>query len=187
MHRSTNQNHSQILSISLLLLGLVWIGITAVFFDIPSDRGIPMPKEGFLAPEINLQSIDGITVQLSDLRGQAIMVNFWASWCPPCKTEMPAMQNVFDTYKDQGFVILAVNATHQDNAVMAVQFTEEYNLSFPILLDENGSVTASYQIHSFPTSFFIDTEGLVKEITIGGPLPEVLLRSKIKALLEDSH
>jgi peroxiredoxin len=178
------KRHQFHFSVLILLIGLVWIGITAVYFEVPSNGQIPAPKEGFLAPDINLQGIDGATYQLSDLRGKAVIVNLWTSWCPPCKAEMPAMQKVFDTFKDQGFVILAVNATHQDTAAKAAQFAEDYDLSFPILLDFNGGVTTAYQIHSFPTSFFIDAEGLVKEIIIGGPITEALLQTRVKALLD---
>jgi len=183
MQRSKIQHNQLIFSVSILLLGLVWIWITAEFFSIPTDGQIPTPKEGFLAPNINLQGIDGAIYQLSDMRGQAVLVNIWTSWCPPCKAEMPAMQKVYDTYKDQGFVILAVNATHQDSAAKAIKFVDDYGLSFPILLDENGRVTAAYQIHSFPTSFFINAEGLIKDVVIGGPMAEALLQTRVKDLL----
>ena len=187
MQRTKIQHNQLIFSVSILLLGLVWIWISAEFFMNPTDGQIPIPKEGFQAPDIKLQGIDGTSYLLSDLRGQAVLVNIWASWCLPCKAEMPAMQKVYDTYKDQGFVILAVNATYQDSAAKATKFVEDYRLSFPILLDKNGIVTAAYQINSFPTSFFINAEGLIKDVIIGGPMSEALLETRVKDLLAEGQ
>ena len=172
-----------ILFIFVLVLGAAWIGITAAFFPKTTGGGIPAPKEDFLAPDFSLQTASGDSYQLSEQRGQVILVNFWATWCPPCRYEMPVMQRVYQDYKDRGFTILAVNVTNQDSPAKVAAFTSDLELTFPILMDLDGTVTRQYQIHSFPTSFFIDKTGNVHEVVIGGPMAESLLRTRIEKLI----
>jgi peroxiredoxin len=176
-------HHQSFSSIVILILGLGWMAVTAVFFNPSTGDEINAPKEGFLAPDFRLQGQTGETFTLSDFRGHAVLINFWASWCPPCRTEMPAMQRVFEAYKDQDFVILAINATHQDSSSKALEFVDEYELTFPILFDNNGTVTSQYLVSSFPSSLFVDTKGIVHEIVIGGPMAEALLITRVKTLL----
>jgi peroxiredoxin len=127
--------------------------------------------------------MDGESINLSSYENQVILVNFWTSWCPPCKTEMPAMQSVYELYKDEGFKILAINVTHQDSIGEVKRFSSEHQLTFPILLDIEGEVTNKYQIHSFPTSFFIDRSGIIHETIFGGPMSEALLKTRVEELL----
>jgi peroxiredoxin len=168
----------------ILLTGLVWIFVSADWAGTTTAGEIPAPRQGFLAPEFSLTSTDGNTVSLSELRGQAVLVNLWATWCPPCRAEMPAMQKLYEEYKDQGFVVLAVNMTYQDDFLAIAPFVEEYQLSFPILLEETGEVGRKYELRSLPSSFFIDREGIIQEVVIGGPMSEALLRTRIESILE---
>ncbi|HMZ07950.1 MAG TPA: TlpA disulfide reductase family protein, partial [Anaerolineales bacterium] len=126
----------------------------------------------------------GESYTLSDLQGQAVLVNIWATWCPPCRSEMPAIQTIYDEYKDQGFVVLAINSTVQDNPLDIVPFTQKYNLTFPILLDESGDVTRAYQVRSLPSSYFINRQGIITKVVIGGPMSEALLRTRIEEALK---
>jgi len=180
-----NQTHLNwtIFSIVVLLFGAAWIFVTAEFFPGSTTGFIPAPKEGFLAPGFSLAASNGETYQLSDFQGRVVLVNVWASWCLPCRAEMLAMQNVYEAYRDQGFTILAVNATHQDSLTAADEFATEQNLTFPILYDPDGIVTRAYQIHSFPSSFFIDQTGVIQEIIIGGPMAEALIQTRVENLL----
>lgn len=146
---------------------------------------IPAPREGFLAPDFILLDEQGNTIQLSALRGKPVLVNLWASWCAPCKAEMPAMQTVHEQYGPQGFTILAVNTTFQDDRQNALNFAADRGLTFPILFDMDGSVSRKYQVRSMPTSFFIDRKGMVRRMVIGGPMSEALLRAEIERLLEE--
>ena len=98
---------------------------------------------------------------------------------------MPAMQNAYEAYQDQGFEILAVNATNQDNQQDAIDFAGQYGLTFLILLDISGEVSGLYQLRSLPTSFFIDRNGVIQEVVIGGPMSEALLRSRVQQLMEE--
>jgi cytochrome c biogenesis protein CcmG/thiol:disulfide interchange protein DsbE len=173
-----------LVSISILAVGALWIWLSMVPPGSMTQGVIPAPQEGFYAPEFELTTLNGEEVALSDLRGKAVLVNFWATWCPPCRTEMPAMQRVYDDYSRGEFVVLAVNTTYQDRSADVVDFVAEQGLKFPILLDNTGAVSNRYQIRSMPTSFFIDPDGLISEIVIGGPMSEALLRTRVDRLLE---
>lgn len=179
------QQTFRLVSITILALSALWIGISANLPGGTSNPGIPAPQVGFLAPEFTLTSLDGQTIALADLRGQAVLLNIWASWCLPCRAEMPAMQEVYQEYASQGFTILAVNATSQDSQADAAAFAAEYGLTFPILLDIDGQVGELYQVSALPSSFFILPDGTIQEVVIGGPMSEALLRTRIENLLSE--
>ena len=168
----------------ILIAGLAWLFVS-VDRDGTSTAGqIPAPQVGFLAPDFTLETIQGDTVTLSDLRGKAVLVNLWATWCPPCRAEMPAIQKLYKEYQDRDFVVLAVNATNQDTLSKIPDFTGEYGLTFPILLDTAGEVSRRYQLRSLPSSYFISRDGIIQEVVIGGPMAETLLRTRIEKILE---
>lgn len=163
-------------------MSAAWIGYTAVAFPLTTNGLIPAPKEGFLAPDFTLQTLDGQVYTLSELQGRPLLINFWATWCPPCQAEMPAMQRIYQQYQDQGFLILAVNATHQDTKSAILAFSREYRLTFPILLDTDGVVSQQYLVHAFPSSYFVDSQGIITEVVIGGPMAEALLATRVASL-----
>jgi peroxiredoxin len=169
-----------------LLAGAGWIWLTKAQPGSTSSGGIPAPQRGFQAPDFELIDTTGKTYRLSDLRGRPILLNFWASWCSPCKAEMPAMQQVYRQFQDQGFVVLAVNSTSQDSRNSALSFADQLGLSFPILWDDQGVVSDLYQIKALPSTFFIDQEGTIREIIIGGPMADALLRIRVNQLIEGS-
>lgn len=169
----------------ILFAGIIWIWFSAAPPGTTTAVEIPAPKEGFLAPEFTLDTLEGHAISLNELRGQPILVNVWASWCAPCRAEMPAMQRVYEAYREQGFTILAVNATNQDSLNNAAGFVSEHNLTFPILIDSTGEVSMAYQVRSLPTSFFVDQNGIIQEIVIGGPVSEALLRTRVENLLPE--
>ncbi|GAB4397655.1 MAG: TlpA disulfide reductase family protein [Anaerolineales bacterium] len=172
----------------ILLLGLVWIWVSADPQGRATTQGnIPAPQVGFAAPEFTLTTLQGDSLTLSDLRGQAVLLNVWASWCPPCRAEMPAMQQVYAEYAERGFTVLAINLTAQDSRSAAAAFVAENGLTFPILLDESGSVANAYRAASLPTSFFIRPDGIIEEVIIGGPMAEALLRTRIERILPENQ
>jgi len=177
-------NQRRAFYIIILAAGLAWIFLSADRAGTSTYGEIPAPREGFLAPDFSLQSTTGETVTLSNLRGHAVLINLWATWCPPCRAEMPAIQKVYDEYKDQGLIVLAVNMTYQDSPSEVPPFLQEYNLTFPVLLDQSGSMAKSYELRSLPSSFFINREGTIQEVVIGGPMSETLLRTRIESILE---
>ncbi|WP_332650312.1 TlpA family protein disulfide reductase [Lysinibacillus sp. 54212] len=139
--------------------------------------------QGQIAPDFTLKTLDGESVTLSALKGKKVILNFWASWCPPCKAEMPHLQSYYDQYAEEdNVVLLAANATFSDKGAENVQtFVNSYKLTFPILLMEDESVVNLYQVLSLPTTYFIDTEGRIQRQFIG-PLDENALKNYVQAL-----
>jgi thiol-disulfide isomerase/thioredoxin len=174
-----------ILSFVLLLIGAVWIWISASPAGAVIAGQNPAPQAGFLAPDFNLPAYGGGVLSQRDLIGRPVVINFWASWCPPCRSEMPAMQRVHEEYQDQGLVILGINAANQDQMADAIDFAEQNGLTFPIIFDTGGRATLDYQVRSLPTTFFIDRKGLIQEIIVGGPISEALLRIRAEQLLRE--
>lgn len=179
------QPHPRHLAYLLIVgLGLVWIYLSIDRTNDSTAGRIPAPQQGFMAPDFELKNPAGESIKLSDLRGQAVLVNLWATWCPPCRAEMQSIEKVFKEYKDQGFTVLAVNMTYQDAPLEVVPFVNEQKLSFPILLDETGDMAKAYQLRSLPSSYFIARDGIIHEVVIGGPMSEALLRTRIEAILK---
>lgn len=170
------------ISLVILLLGGAWIAASTLPPGALAAGGVSAPRAGLLAPDFELQTLNGSSMRLSDLRGQPVIVNIWASWCPPCKREMPAFQRVYEEYETRGLVILAVDAIQQDNLDDVQSFVSNNSLTFPILLDERSEVLAGYQISAFPSTFFVDQEGVIRKVVIGA-VSEPLLRSQIEELL----
>ena len=135
-------------------------------------------EEGNKAPDFQLQTVDGKEIKLSDLQGKKVIVNFWATWCPPCKAEMPHMQE-FYLENSNDVEILAVNlTTSEKNANDVGRFVEDYGLSFPILLDSDGSIGRIYQAFTIPTSYVIDTKGFIQK-RIVGPMDQEMMSELI--------
>ena len=178
------QTQRRILFFMLLAAGFAWILFSADKSGTSTAGKIPAPQTGFLAPEFALKTPEGETIQLSDLRGQPVLVNLWATWCPPCRAEMQTLETVYNDYKDQGFIVLAVNMTSQDDPQAVLPFVTERGLTYPILLDDKGEIAKAYQMKSLPSSFFINRDGTINEVVIGGPMAEALLRTRIEEMLK---
>ncbi|MCT2536766.1 redoxin domain-containing protein [Aquibacillus koreensis] len=120
---------------------------------------------GNLAPDFELETLAGETIKLSDFRGQNVMLNFWATWCPPCRAEMPDMQKF---YENQDVAILAVNLAQTEGSMQDVEdFVKDFELTFPILLDEDLEVATNYAIRPIPTSYMIDSNGVIQYKAFG--------------------
>jgi peroxiredoxin len=125
------------------------------------------PEVGYLAPDFALPDLAGRTVRLSDFRGRkAVFLNFWATWCPPCRAEMPTMERAYQAYRDRGLEILAVSVdTGPKDRVAA--FTQELKLTFPALLDPDMAILYAYRIPGLPGSVLIDRRGVIQSVEIG--------------------
>ncbi|MBV6393389.1 MAG: Thiol-disulfide oxidoreductase ResA [Anaerolineales bacterium] len=165
----------------ILIAGAAWIALAS---DASPAETLSAPQTGFYAPDFTLQTLEGETYTLSDFKGQALLINMWATWCPPCRAEMPAIEKMYREYKDRGFVVLAVNSAFQDKAQDIPAFALEYGLTFPILLDKAGEASRAYQVASMPSSYFVNPQGLITEVVIGGPMSEALLRARIEEALK---
>ena len=171
-------------TIIILLAGAIWIWSSRVPTYAQQTDKISAPQQGFSAPEFTLRSLSGAEVSLSDFKGKPVILNFWASWCPPCRAEMPAFNQVYSEYQNQELIILGINSTNQDKLQAASDFVESNKLAFLILLDRSGEVGNLYNLYSLPTTFFIDNDGIIQNVLIGGPLPTALLRVEVEKLLE---
>ncbi|MBN8193928.1 redoxin domain-containing protein [Bacillus sp. NTK074B] len=139
--------------------------------------------KGDRAPDFELTTLSGESIQLSDYQGKKVILNFWATWCPPCKAEMPHMQKYYEKKADKENVeILAVNLTSQDDGKKAVQqFVDGYELTFPILLDEKGDIGDEYRAFTIPTTYMIDTQGLIQH-KIVGPMNEDMMGKMVSQM-----
>ena len=135
-------------------------------------------KQGEMAPDFKLSTIDGKTVQLSDFRGKQVLLNFWATWCPPCRAEMPHMVKFYNDYKDKNVVILSVNMTQSERNESSVPaFIQEYKMTFPIVLDRQGAVGDLYQVTAYPTSYLIDSQGVIRNVFVGAINYDTMVQS----------
>ncbi len=144
----------------------LWAGLGIFIFLTGMARKPPLV--GGPAPQFELETLQGNPAKLSDFRGKVILLNFWATWCTPCKKEMPEIQAAYDKYKDQGFVVLALNFGEEKN--QAEKLVQEMGLTFPILLDRKVKVAELHHVVSLPVTFFIDPFGVIKEQVFGGTL-----------------
>ncbi|MFS0688470.1 redoxin domain-containing protein [Sporosarcina sp. 179-K 8C2 HS] len=139
---------------------------------------------GNLPPDFELTTLDGDTLTLSELKGKKVVLNFWATWCPPCKAEMPHMQNYYRNSAEENNVeIVAVNLTSSENrgAKVVREFIDSYGLTFKIPLDEDGIVGETYQVFQIPTTYMLNTDGTISQI-VKGPMDEATLETLIDDL-----
>ena len=164
-----------------LLLGLT----TSLAWAQQPGKGLTELPGRPLAPEFALEDLDGVTHRLADYRGRVVIVNFWATWCPPCREEMPSMQRAWEKLESEGIVMLAVNGGEDEDTVF--QFTANYPVEFPLLLDRDSKVTGEWPVRGLPTTFVVDPRGRLVYRAIGGREwddPELL--ALVRALSESS-
>lgn len=153
------------------------------FFTVPAQPtentlflNLQTPKVGSPAPDFELPDRFGTPIRLSALTGSIVVVNFWASWCQPCREEMPILQAISEKYADQGLVVLGVNTTYTDSLDEALAFVDELKLTFPILFDETGEVGEEmYKVYGLPTSYWIDREGVIRSVQLGAMTEDQML------------
>lgn len=122
--------------------------------------------KGEKAPDLELKTLDGEKVKLSDYEGEKVIVNFWATWCPPCREEIPDLQKLYDNYDVE---ILAIDLTETESSLDVVEefVYDEFEMTFPVLLDETSEVANMYQVMAYPTSYMVDTEGYIQFLAMG--------------------
>lgn len=122
-------------------------------------------ERGDMAPDVPLQTMDGEEVYLSDLRGERVMLNFWGTWCPPCRAEIPDMEKF---HQDTDIEIVAVNLIETESSVEDVKnFIDEYDMTFSVYLDEDNAIATAYQIQPVPTSYLINSDGTIHNKALG--------------------
>jgi cytochrome c biogenesis protein CcmG, thiol:disulfide interchange protein DsbE len=166
-----NKTSPKIIPILLLGLGLTLILASVIFIraDIPprADLSAVPVEVNYSAPELELTDTAGQPSSLADYRGQVVLVNLWATWCPPCKAEMPALESFYRKHKEEGFVIVAIN--DGDPTPDVIQFVQDYGLSFPVWLDPQYRATEqAFKTLNLPSSFVIDRSGTIVLSWVGG-------------------
>ncbi len=154
------------------LAGMVVIGIVWLLAGRAAQPALPPVAELHRpAPAIALPALDGSTIRLEDYRGKVVLVNFWGTWCEPCKDETPALQAAYQKLRNQGLVIIGVDLRDQERGgaegVADVRsFAERYGLTYPIALDVSGEAARAFQIYPIPTSYFIDQTGMIRYVRV---------------------
>ncbi|MEX2356474.1 MAG: TlpA disulfide reductase family protein [Thermaerobacterales bacterium] len=167
-----------ILAIAMLLPAGIWLRpVLSGAAGSPHDAE-PRPQVNYLAPDFELEGLDGEMIRLSDYRGQVVFINFWATWCPPCLAEMPEMAKLHDN--DPDLTIIGVNLVHTESSPAAVsEYMNRHGYEWATALDTNGDIAVQYRALSLPTSLFIDREGVVRARHVGAmtlPMMEDMVR-----------
>jgi cytochrome c biogenesis protein CcmG, thiol:disulfide interchange protein DsbE len=161
------------LPFGLIGLGaLLLMGLLVVSFGQAGAQMVIPPRVGAPLGNFTLTDIQGQKVQLSDYQGKVVLVNSWATWCPPCRAEMPTINAYYQAHQPDGFIVLAVNAG--DPPASAASFAQSHHLAFPVLLDTDLHLLDGLGIHDFPTSIVVGRDGRVKYIQVGMFTPEAL-------------
>lgn len=142
----------------------------------------PAPATNHPAPNFTLPLMDGSTAKLSDLKGKVVLINVWATWCPPCRAEMPTIQAAYEKYGKQGFTVMAVNLRENPRTVAA--FMQQFGLTFPTPLDLDGQVSGVYRASVLPSSFFVDRQGVIRAV-YRGPMPRSVIAGTVEQLLAE--
>ncbi len=150
-----------------LLLVVVLGALGAFAFVFWQGSSGPALRVGEIAPALDLQRIDGEAISLEKLRGRVVFVNFWATWCPPCRKETPSMQRLYQKLREEPFEMLAISIDSPDAESAVRDFRDEFGLGFPILMDSDKSVYNSYHAYGVPESFLLDAQGRLVERFIG--------------------
>ena len=184
-------------AIVVLGLGLL-VGLVAIYLALSQDNAPPaeitaqagafpvaslygvknadaQPDAGHPAPDFAIHQANGETAYLSDYRGRPILINFWATWCPPCRAEMPELVRAYNEHQDEGLVVIAVDSMESQEAV--AKFVKAFNMNMPVVIDVQGQVMDAYKTQSLPSSFFIDRNGVVQVRWIGILTPEALQKN----------
>ncbi|MFA7239021.1 MAG: TlpA disulfide reductase family protein [Sulfuricellaceae bacterium] len=140
------------------------------------------------APELKLEDVDGKPRNLAELRGKVVLVNFWATWCPPCRREMPSMQRLYQSLPKERFEILAVNIGEDDGTVFAFTGTLEPSPTFPLLLDRDSGALRKWPVKGLPTSFIIDKKGRMALRAVGGrDFDSPSVTAQLRALIDETR
>ena len=170
-----------------------WYGLTALLFvaglaalslgRVHPDGAMaalpPAPALGHPAPEFTLPTLDGELLALSDLQGQPVVLNFWATWCGPCRAEMPELQRLHEQLGPAGVVVLGVN--QQESIQDVASYRQDLGVDFPTVLDQRLGVSREYAVNSLPTTFFIDREGTIRNMFIG-PMTDAVMADNLRSI-----
>lgn len=171
-----------VLILAMAVLGGAWMLVSRVSPEEANPGNLPSaPQVGHPAPDFSLRTTEGVTITLSALRGQPVMINFWATWCPPCRAEIPYIQDASVHYAGE-IVFLGVDSAEPEPIV--ADFAARYGLTYPLPLDVDGKVSTLYSVYALPTTFFVDRAGVIRSI-FSGPMTAAVLEERLQQLLKD--
>jgi peroxiredoxin len=157
--------------------------VALLLFGAPLAPRPNVPQVGQPAPDFDLETLEGGRARLATYRGHPVLVNFWASWCKPCRDEMPKIALAYRTLHNAGFEVLAINLTDQERKKDIRRFTDEFQLPFPVALDTRGKVRRRYGLISLPTTVFVDSGGIVRAVH-PGPMTTGTLNRGLATILQ---
>ena len=158
------------------------LAVLALLFGAPASQAA-MPKVGTVAPDFALKSSNGKNLKLSEHRGEVVMINFWATWCGPCRQEMPLLNRLHEQYRKAGFTLLGISVDDKPQA--AQEMARQLGVGFPVLFDSEKQVSRRYDVDAMPTTLIIDRDGKVRYIHRGfRPGYEAKYEAEIKELLK---
>jgi cytochrome c biogenesis protein CcmG/thiol:disulfide interchange protein DsbE len=166
-----------LLIVVILVAGAAWTAASRV-----TTAQATRERARRATPEISLPTLDGRTFRLSEQLGKPVIVNFWATWCPPCRTELPAFEEVYKNHRNEGLVIVGVDIAEPQDVV--TKFVADMGLTFHIALDSDGEALALYRVQGLPTTLFIGRDGTIRDMTVGGPLTKAAIESKVIDLMK---
>lgn len=174
------------IGLSLISIALVWLALPGMDGNAgaadPQGRSVVPVQVNYPAPELALQNLNGNTESLADYRSKVVLVNNWATWCPPCKAEMPVLEAYYENHADEGFMIIAVEAGDPKETVS--QFAQSYGLQFQVWLDPNGAALRAFGNGSLPNSYVIDRAGTVR-LAWTGEINRAMLEKYVTPLLSE--
>jgi peroxiredoxin len=168
----TPSSTGRLIAMIMIGFGLLALGISFMLLTDPytlastQDFSTVPVQVDFPAPELNLTTIDGESASLSDYLGSVVLVNLWATWCPPCREEMPALQAFYEKYQSDGFVLIAID--QGETLEQVIPFVNEFELTFPVWLDTGSQAGRVFNTMNLPSSYVIDRNGRVRLMWIGG-------------------
>jgi cytochrome c biogenesis protein CcmG, thiol:disulfide interchange protein DsbE len=191
MNENRRPDPGRLIAMMMFAGGLIAMGVMFLLIknnqvgDVVSSTSdisaVPLQMD-YPAPELELVTLDGVPVSLADFRGSVILVNLWATWCPPCREEMPTLNAFYEKYKDQDFLLIAINQEEPREVVQP--FVEEFGLTFPVWLDEDYLAEDAFKTVHLPSSYVIDRDGRVRLMWIGAISRENLEKSVPDIILE---
>jgi thiol-disulfide isomerase/thioredoxin len=179
-----SRTHYRFAALCILLAGLFWIYTSRIPAATLVQDPLSAPQKGFYAPDFEAVTPEGDVFRLSALKGKPVILNLWASWCPPCREEMPALEKISHEYKTKGVIVIGLNMTAQDSRQAALDFIALNNLTFTNVLDEKGEAGVLYRAQALPSTYFIDSEGIIRDVIVGGPVSEAVFRAQAETLLQ---